>query len=170
MLRGRDVEELNELHRQGMTIQAISELTGWDRKTIRKYLQQPGRVPEYGPRPRLASKLDPFKPYLEERLRAGVWNARGGGYSTGTMGNFQPELTQKVLRDSCYLKVRVRRFAFCAFFTLFVRPAEEVKEVEELEEAGLAAPRRRDGGDSGSSNATNPPARRRAVHCSGDRC
>ncbi len=76
MLRGRDVEELNELHRQGMTIQAISELTGWDRKTIRKYLQQPGRVPEYGPRPRLASKLDPFKPYLEERLRAGVWNAR----------------------------------------------------------------------------------------------
>jgi transposase len=70
------VEELNALHRQGVSIQAISELTGWDRKTIRKYLQQPGRVPEYGPRPRPASKLDAFKPYLEERMSAGVWNGR----------------------------------------------------------------------------------------------
>jgi transposase len=59
-----------------MSIQAISALTGWDRKTIRKYLLQPAGVPTYGPRPRPASKLDPFKPYLEERLRAGVWNAR----------------------------------------------------------------------------------------------
>jgi transposase len=30
----------------------------------------------YGPRPLQDSKLDPFKPYLEERMRAGVWNAR----------------------------------------------------------------------------------------------
>ena len=41
MLRGRDVQELKELQRQGMSIQAISELTGWDRKTIRK-----GTTPE----------------------------------------------------------------------------------------------------------------------------
>ncbi len=33
-------------------------------------------VPEYGPRAALPSKLEAFKPYLEERLRAGVWNAR----------------------------------------------------------------------------------------------
>ena len=50
MLRGRDVQELKELQRQGMSIQAISELTGWDRKTIRKYMQAAGVVPEYGPR------------------------------------------------------------------------------------------------------------------------
>jgi transposase len=49
---------------------------GWDRKTIRKYMQAAGVVPEYGPRPAQPSKLDAFKPYLEERLRAGVWNAR----------------------------------------------------------------------------------------------
>ncbi len=76
MLRGRDVQELKELQRQGMSIQAISELTGWDRKTIRKYMKAAGVVPEYGPRAAQPSKLDAFKPYLEERLRAGVWNAR----------------------------------------------------------------------------------------------
>src|SRR5438128_7597985 len=59
-----------------MSIQAISQLTGWDRKTIRKYLLEPAGVPVYGPRRAQASKLDPFKPYLEERMRAGVWNAR----------------------------------------------------------------------------------------------
>ena len=76
MLRGRDVQELKELQRQGMSIQAISELTGWDRKTIRKYMKAAGVVPEYGPRAAQPSKLDAFKPYLEERLRSGVWNAR----------------------------------------------------------------------------------------------
>ena len=76
MLRGRDVQELKELQRQGMSIQAISKLTGWDRKTIRKYMQAAGLAPEYGPRSAPPSKLDAFKPYLEQRLRAGVWNAR----------------------------------------------------------------------------------------------
>jgi len=70
------VQELSELQRQGMSIQAISKLTGWDRKTIRKYLLQPNVLPEYGPRRKRAGKLDPFKPYLEERMRAGVWNAQ----------------------------------------------------------------------------------------------
>ena len=76
LLRGKDVQELKELQRQGMSIQAISKLTGWDRKTIRKYMQAAGVAPEYGPRTPQPSKLDAFKPYLEERLRAGVWNAR----------------------------------------------------------------------------------------------
>ncbi|HVA72273.1 MAG TPA: hypothetical protein VNF02_04105 [Candidatus Limnocylindrales bacterium] len=66
------MQELKELQRQGMSIQAISELTGWDRKTIRKYVQEAGVAPEYGPRPVPPRKLDAFKPYLEERLRAGV--------------------------------------------------------------------------------------------------
>src|ERR1700674_908068 len=76
LLRGKDVQGLKELQRQGMSIQAISKLTGWDRKTIRKYVQAAGLAPEYGPRSAQPSKLDAFKPYLEERLRSGVWNAR----------------------------------------------------------------------------------------------
>jgi len=59
-----------------MSIRAISKLTGWDRKTIRKYFQQPRALPEYGPRRAQASNFDPFKPYLEERMRAGVCKAR----------------------------------------------------------------------------------------------
>jgi len=38
-----------------MSIQAISKLTGWDRKTIRKYVQAAGVVPGYGPRSRASS-------------------------------------------------------------------------------------------------------------------
>src|SRR5256885_16974279 len=84
-----------------MSIQAISKLTGWDRKTIRKYIQAAGLAPEYGPRSAPPSKLDGFKPYLEERLRAGVGNARGllrelrernyaGGY-TNLTGRVRPQ-------------------------------------------------------------------------------
>ena len=75
MLRGNDVEDLEELKRQGLSIRAISRLTGLDRKTIQKYLIAP-EVPVYGPRAAQPSKLDVFKSYLEERMQAGVWNAR----------------------------------------------------------------------------------------------
>ena len=76
MLRGRDVQDFGELKRQGLSICAISRLTGYCRKTVRKYLIQPNDVPVYGPRPKQPGKLDPFQPYLEDRMRAGVWNAR----------------------------------------------------------------------------------------------
>jgi transposase len=69
------VDEINELKRCGMSVQAISELTGYDRKTIRKYLLKPA-VPAYRSRPAAVSKLEPFKPYLNERMQAGVWNAQ----------------------------------------------------------------------------------------------
>jgi transposase len=70
------VEEINQLKREGLSILAISNLTGYDRKTIRKYLLVPEARPVYGPRPAPASKLSAFEPYLRERLGAGVWNAR----------------------------------------------------------------------------------------------
>jgi transposase len=76
LLRGKDVQEIEELKRQGLSINGISKLTGNDRKTIRKYLAQPETAPVYGPREQQASKLDAFKTYIEDRLKAGVWNAR----------------------------------------------------------------------------------------------
>ena len=76
MLRGDEVHHIMELKREGLSVQAISGLTGMDRKTVRKYLLSPEGVPVYGPRDPKASKLDPFKPYLEPRLLAGVWNAQ----------------------------------------------------------------------------------------------
>lgn len=76
MLRGKDMHEIEELKQTGLSVSAISELTGYDRKTIRKYLLHAPAVPQYEARPPQASKLDPFKPYLRERLAAGVWNAQ----------------------------------------------------------------------------------------------
>jgi transposase len=76
MFRGKDVQEITELRKQGLSLRAISDLTGYDRKTIHKYLAGGPGTPMYGPRPGAASKLDPFKSYLQERLQAGVWNAQ----------------------------------------------------------------------------------------------
>ena len=95
MLRGRDVDEIKELKREGLSIRAISRLTGYDRKTISRYLLAPAGRPVYKTRPSAATNLEPFKAYLKERLKAGVWNAQvlfrelrerdyGGGYSTLT--------------------------------------------------------------------------------------
>ena len=76
MLRGRDVQQLMKMKREGLSTQAISKLTGYDRKTVRKYLPRPAAVPRYGPRLKRPSKLDPHKPYLQDRMKAGVWNAQ----------------------------------------------------------------------------------------------
>ena len=87
MLRGRDVDQIRELRQQGLCISEIGTVTGHDRKTVRKYLDQPWRPLQRRRRP---SKLDPFRPYIEERLTAGVWNAvvllrelRQRGYTGG---------------------------------------------------------------------------------------
>ncbi|MBZ5622574.1 MAG: hypothetical protein LAQ69_28155 [Acidobacteriia bacterium] len=76
MFRERDVDEINELKREGLSIQAISNLTGYDRKTVRKYLLEPEARPVYGPRAAPGSKLAAFEAYLKERLKAGVWNGK----------------------------------------------------------------------------------------------
>lgn len=76
MLRGGDVRDIQELQRQGLSVSAIAAVTGYDRKTIRKYLTEAAPVPTYGPRAPRASKLDPYREFLERRLQAGVWNAQ----------------------------------------------------------------------------------------------
>lgn len=76
LFRGKDVEDIVRLRQDGLSIQAISNLTGFDRKTIRKYLLKPVARPVYGPRPQPPGKLDGFKPFLKQRLDAGVWNAQ----------------------------------------------------------------------------------------------
>ena len=84
------MQQIEELKRQGLSLQGIGRLLGIDRKTVRKYLLKPEGTPTYGPRPSRASKLDSFKGYVEERLKAGVWNAqvllrelRARGYTGG---------------------------------------------------------------------------------------
>jgi transposase len=84
VFRGRDVEEIIELKRTGLSIRAISRLTGYNRRTISRYLLAPTSRPVYGPRPAPVSKLEPFKPYLRERMQVGVWNAQDCCASCGS--------------------------------------------------------------------------------------
>ena len=37
LFRGKDVEQISDLKREGLSIRAISRLTGYSRKTISKY-------------------------------------------------------------------------------------------------------------------------------------
>lgn len=69
MLRGEEVMEIRVLHRQGMSIRAIARATGISRNVVRRYLRSP-EAPRYARRAPRPSKLDPFKSYVAERLRA----------------------------------------------------------------------------------------------------
>lgn len=64
------MNHIEELRRQGLSICAIAAMTGFDRKTVRRYLVDPERQPRYGPRPKRRSALDEFAGYIEERLSA----------------------------------------------------------------------------------------------------
>lgn len=59
---------IHDLKDQGLSIQAIAQRVGLDRKTVRKYLQQGLSVPTYGPRQPRPTKLDAFQPYLDQRI------------------------------------------------------------------------------------------------------
>jgi transposase len=57
LLRGKEVSDIEELKRQGLSTQAIGRFTRFDRKTVRKYLLKPEETPVYGPRSARPSKL-----------------------------------------------------------------------------------------------------------------
>ncbi len=59
---------IHDLKEQGLSIKAIAQRMGMDRKTVRKYLKQGLSVPTYGPRAPRASKLDPYRDYLAQRI------------------------------------------------------------------------------------------------------
>jgi transposase len=83
---------IKELYRKGVSISAIAQRTGRDRKTIRRIVQRalmPTPTPRRPRKPR-ARKLDPYIPYLEQRIQDGVLNAeklftelRAQGYPGG---------------------------------------------------------------------------------------
>ena len=73
-----DVEErfvIRDLHRKGVSISEIARRTAHDRKTVRKVINEPLQ-PERASRRRKKRKIDPYVPYLLERIEAGVLNAR----------------------------------------------------------------------------------------------
>ncbi|MCL6472987.1 MAG: IS21 family transposase [Firmicutes bacterium] len=73
MVQGEEMMDIKDLQRQGLNITQIALVTGRDTKTVRKYLAQK-EPPKYTARPPVASKLDPFKPYIRMRMEAGMTN------------------------------------------------------------------------------------------------
>ena len=57
-----------DLHRQGLTVSAIARELGVDRKTVRKCIARGLEPPVSGPRKSRQRRIDPFVPYLRERV------------------------------------------------------------------------------------------------------
>lgn len=75
MIKDGEFFMIKEYHSKGWTQTAIAEVTGFDLKTIRKYLKQnelPKRKQPHGNRKQ--SLLDPYKDYLLRRLKEGTTN------------------------------------------------------------------------------------------------
>ncbi len=64
--------EIHVLHHQGMSIRAIARQLSCSRETVRRYIRSPLPVADmrYKPRMPRTCKLDPFKPYVLERVAA----------------------------------------------------------------------------------------------------
>ena len=74
MLKVEELLLIRDLYSQGFSISEISRQTGFDRKTIRKYLKLK-TLPGPQKRPGRKSKLDPFKPYILKKLKEGPYTA-----------------------------------------------------------------------------------------------
>lgn len=71
MLKQESCMEIQILHKQGKSIKAISRETGYSRNTVRKYLRS-DEPPQYTPRSRRPSLLDPYRAYIEARVSAAL--------------------------------------------------------------------------------------------------
>ena len=72
-----EIEEwfmIRELHAQGLNISEISDKTGYDRKTVKKYLNLTS-IPEPKQRKKKESKLDNYKDYILQKLHEGPFTA-----------------------------------------------------------------------------------------------
>lgn len=80
---------LHELYATGKSIREIARITGHARNTVRKYLRANGiPEPRYGKK--RGSKLDPFKPLIDQSMAQGIFNCevllrllRDQGYTGG---------------------------------------------------------------------------------------
>ncbi|MDE2120879.1 MAG: IS21 family transposase [Betaproteobacteria bacterium] len=69
MLTQEQAVEIRVLARQGLPIREIARRMNCSRNTVRRYLREPEAV-TYSPRAPRPTKLDPFEPYLLERIAA----------------------------------------------------------------------------------------------------
>lgn len=68
MIRLEEWVDIKSLIHEGRSIREIARITGLSRNTVRRYLREE-TPPRYSPRPPRSSLLDPYKPYIEARLK-----------------------------------------------------------------------------------------------------
>ena len=59
-----------DLHRQGLSVSDIARRTGFDRKTVRRYIARGLEPPAYQPRPPGPTLLGPYRAYLAQTTGA----------------------------------------------------------------------------------------------------
>lgn len=74
MVKIGEIFLIRELHQKGWTQTAISEETGFDPKTIRKYLKDDQLPTKKKKQNRKKSKLEPYKAYILQRISEGTTN------------------------------------------------------------------------------------------------
>jgi transposase len=143
-------EQVLHLHEQGASQVAIAALVGLHRDTVRRYLAAPA-FPEIV-RPGRASKLDPYKAYLQQRWMAGQQNVthliielRERGYrgSSTIVHDYlrsvrgQPEWHQAYLQQKQYRASKTSHHPLSARSAawLFVCPPRQLKlrQVQQLD-------------------------------------
>ena len=72
MLKAEEQMELAVLKKHGASIRDLSRSTGRSRNTVRRYLRGGDEVAKRKPGPKRAEKLDPFKPYIVDRMKAAL--------------------------------------------------------------------------------------------------
>ena len=65
---------IKDLYAQGFSIRAISKKTGFNRRTVRKYLNNKS-LPDSKKRAKKTSKLDEYKDYISTKLHEGPYTA-----------------------------------------------------------------------------------------------
>lgn len=91
VVRLGEVVMIHDLKRQGLSVSAIARKLGLDRKTVRKHLEAGVVAPTYGPRVARPRLIEPFEPYLRDRIlafpdlsgRRLLREIRGMGYGGG---------------------------------------------------------------------------------------
>jgi transposase len=68
MLRKETVIVLRHYEQEGLSTAAIAKKLGISQRTVQRYRKSGKIEPSYGPRPAVATKLDPYRDYLQRRL------------------------------------------------------------------------------------------------------
>ncbi|RLE09785.1 IS21 family transposase [Candidatus Aerophobetes bacterium] len=76
MINVEEWMDIQSMYRRGLSISEIARRVGRSRKTVRKYLSEPQKIPEYTRKIKRKSKLDPYKDFLLARMREGVFNGQ----------------------------------------------------------------------------------------------